>query len=215
MSSSESRYEAISRRSMLAGTAALGAALAIPALGCGGNNDKSVFGTSTTQGGSPATTGTGPLTTASGPLFPEGGEMIVDFTFATTEAGAIKNPYIAVWIETPEGALAKTVSFWFQQTAEGKKYLSDMRKWFAATSGDTPSNSGATRLPGAYSVVWDGTNEGGQPVAQGDYVVYIEAAREDGPYQVISQPISIGTASFNDQLTPKGELTTASIAYKP
>jgi hypothetical protein len=215
MSSSESRYEMISRRSMLAGTAALGAALAIPALACGGNSDKSVFGTSTTQGASPTAAGTSSPTAASGPLFPDGGEMIVDFTFATSEAGAIENPYIAVWIETPEGALVKTVSFWFEQTAEGKKYLSDMRKWFAATSGETPSTSGATRLPGTYSVAWNGTNEGGQPVAQGDYVVYIEAAREDGPYQVISQPISIGTASFSDQLTPKGELTAASITYKP
>lgn len=215
MSSSESRYERISRRSMLAGTAALGAALAIPALACGGSSDKSSFGTSTTQGASPTTAGTSSPTTASGPLFPKGGEMIVDFTFAPSAGGALKNPYIAVWIETPQGELVKTVSLWFEQTAQGKRYLSDMRKWFAATSGATSSTSGATRLPGNYSVVWNGTNESEQPVAQGDYVVFIEAAREKGPYELISQPVSIGTASFKDQLTPKGELTAASITYKP
>ncbi len=200
---------------MLAGTAALGAALAIPALACGGNSDESAFATSTTGGASPTTAGTASPTTASGPLFPAGGEMVVDFTFAPSEGGSVKNPYIAVWIETPEGALVKTVSLWFEQTSSGKKYLPDMRKWYAASSGDAPSTSGATRLPGSYSVVWNGTDESGQPVSQGDYVVYIEAAREEGPYELISQPVAIGTAPFNDQLMPKGELTAASIVYKP
>ena len=216
MSSSESRYEKISRRSMLAGAAALGAALAVPALACGGSSsDKSAFATSTTGGASPTTAGTSSPTTASGPLFPAGGEMVVDFTFASSEGGSVKNPYIAVWIETPQGALVKTVSLWYEQTSKGKKYLSDMRKWYAASSGATPATSGATRVPGTYSVVWNGTDESGQPVSQGDYVVFIEAAREKGPYELISQPVAIGTAPFEDQLTPKGELTAASIVYKP
>jgi hypothetical protein len=216
MSSSESRYEQISRRSMLAGAAALGAALAIPALGCGGSDDKSAFATSTT-GGAPTTTagGSAPTTAATGATFPAGGEMIIDFTFAPSDGGSVKNPYVAVWIETPQGELVKTVSLWYEQTAKGKKYLSDMRKWYAASSGATPSTSGATRLPGTYSVVWNGTDENGQPVSQGDYVVYIEAAREDGPYELISQPVAIGTVAFDDRLTPKGELTAASITYKP
>ena len=215
MSSSESRYEKISRRSMLAGTAALGAVLAIPALACGSSSDKSSFATSTTGGASPTTAGTASPTAASGPQFPAGGEMIVDFTFAPSEGGSVKNPYIAVWIETPQGELVKTVSLWYEQTSKGKKYLSDMRKWYSASSGAVPSTSGATRVPGTYSVVWNGTDENGQPVSQGEYVVYVEAAREKGPYELISQPVSIGTASFNDQLTPKGELTAASITYKP
>jgi hypothetical protein len=216
MSSSESRYEKISRRSMLAGAAALGAALAVPALACGSNSsDESAFATSTTGGASPTTAGTSSPTAASGPLFPAGGEMIVDFTFAPSEGGSVKNPYIAVWIETPQGALVTTVSLWYEQTSKGKKYLSDMRKWYAASSGSAPSTSGATRVPGTYSVVWNGTDESGQPVSQGDYVVYIEAARENGPYELISQPVAIGSAPFDDQLTPKGELTSASIVYKP
>ena len=217
MSSSESRYEKISRRSMLAGTAVLGAAFAIPALACGSSSDESAFASSTTGGASPTTAGdSAPTPTgANGTTFPSGGEMIVDFTFAPSEGGSVKNPYIAVWIETPEGALVKTVSLWFEQTSSGRKYLPDMRKWFAASSGDTPSTSGATRLPGSYSVVWNGTDEGGQLVSQGDYVVYIEAAREDGPYELISQPVAIGTAPFDDQLTPKGELTAASVSYEP
>ncbi len=200
---------------MLAGTAALGAVLAIPALACGSSSDESAFATSTTGGASATTAGTASPTTASGPLFPSGGEMIVDFTFAPSEGGSVKNPYIAVWIETPQGELVKTVSLWYEQTSSGKKYLPDMRKWYAASSGATPSTSGATRVPGIYSVVWNGTNDNGQPVSQGDYVVYIEAAREKGPYELISQPIAIGTTPFNDQLTPKGELTAASIIYKP
>ena len=202
---------------MLAGAAALGAALAIPALGCGGNSDKSAFATTTTGGG-PTTTagGAAPTTTAAnGATFPSGGEMVIGFTFTPETGGLVKNPYVAVWVETPQGELVKTVSLWYEQTSKGKKYLSDMRKWYSASSGATPSTSGATRAAGSYSVVWNGTNEAGDPVAQGDYVVYIEAAREDGPYELLSQPVTVGTTGFNDQLAAKGEITAASITYKP
>ena len=44
-------------------------------------------------------------------------------------------------------------------------------------------NSGvrATRPAGTYSVTWDGTDTEGNRVPSGDYVVYVEAAREHGP----------------------------------
>ena len=135
----------------------------------------------------------------------------MSFTFAPSSSGGrIENPYIAVWVEDSNGNLVKTISLWFEQSGKGTKYLSDLRQWNSA-SGQTvdAATSGATRVAGDYTVVWDGTDLTGEPVAQGEYVLYIEAAHEHGPYEITSTPITIGTDGFAVTLADNGELTGA------
>jgi hypothetical protein len=157
--------------------------------------------TSTSSEASPTTAGT----------FPAGAEMAVSFTFSPSSGGGrIENPYVAVWVEDGNGTLVKTVSLWYEQSSKGTKYLNDLRQWAnlegAASGGPT---SGATRVAGDYTVVWDGTDLDGQLVAQGEYVVYIEAAREHGPYEITSVPVTIGGDAFDVTFDDNGELTNA------
>lgn len=206
---------AISRRSMLLGSAALGAVLAAPALACGGSSDKSKFDTSTT-GAAPSTTSGAPSTTAAasgGPAIPANGAATIDFTYAFS-GGMAKNPYIAVWIQTASGKFVDTVSLWYQK-GKGEKWLSDMRSWKSASGGTDTSMSSATRTAGSYSVVWDGNDSSGNKVAQGEYVVYIECAREKGPYSVTTVPITCGTSATNATAADKGEISKVSVAYAP
>ncbi len=154
---------------------------------------------------------------ASGPAFPTGGKVVVNFTFAATDGGGrVNNPFIAVWIENASGELVKTVSLWFKDRES--KYLNNLTRWatvetaFAAAGKTDPYDtvSGATRLAGAYSVAWDGTDASGAAVVQGQYFVCIEAAREHGPYELIRGPIAIGSTALTAPLADNGELTTAS-----
>ena len=62
-----------------------------------------------------------------------------------------------------------------------------------------------------HDVTWDGTNLDGAMVDEGDYFVCIEAAREDGPYQIIRESVAISAGLAQTRLTPNGELTAAAV----
>jgi hypothetical protein len=125
---------------------------------------------------------------------------LVSFTFAPAGGGRIHNPYVAVWIETLDGQSIRTLALQFQQ-GRGERWLPDLTRWYKADQArlggllggaDVISTvSAATKLPGSQRVIWDGTDDAKTPVPAGDYVLYIEAAREKGPYQVVRETISL------------------------
>ena len=200
---------------MLIGSAALGAVLAAPALACGGSGDKAKFDGSSTS--SSSTSNTAPTSTtapaAGGTPIPAGGAVAIDFTYAAS-GGMAKNPYIAVWIQTAAGKYVDTVSLWYQK-GKGDRWLPDMRAWTSASGGRDTSMSSATRTAGAYSVVWDGNDASGARAPEGDYVVYIECAREKGPYSVTSIPITCRSNATSATAADKGEISKVAVAYKP
>ena len=162
----------------------------------------------TTPATAPATT---PATVAeTTTTFPAGAEMVVDFTFRPGNTGRANNPYVAVWVEDTDGNLVQTVSLWYEQSGKGTKWLRDLRQWNATAAGTEVTTSGATRSAGSYSVVWDGTDIDGNLVAQGDYVLYVEAAREHGPYEITSSPITVSNDGFSVTLADDGELSALS-----
>lgn len=182
--------------------------------------------TTTTRPTSPSTTTaptTAPATTkpaATGPLLAASSQLAIAFAFTPAASGGrINNPFIAVWIEDASGALVRTVSLWYKSSES--KYLNGLRRWYAAerawiaTGGadTTRTISGATRVAGSYSVVWDAKNDSGALVPQGDYFVCIEAARERGPYELIRDSLSLGTKALQKKLTDSGELTGASVSF--
>jgi hypothetical protein len=213
----ESLYDrAISRRSLIAGAAVFGVVLAVPALACGGKSDKDAFDgatqTSTTSGvGASSTTANA---STGGTAIPSSGNVAIAFTYAPTGGGQAKNPYIAVWVETASGTFVDTVSLWYESGANDR-YLRDMRAWTSASGGTDKSMSSATRTAGSYSVVWDGNNAAGNKMPQGDYVMFIECARERGPYEVISQPMAIGTTPVTATPSDKGEISKVTMTYTP
>ncbi|MSX20945.1 MAG: DUF2271 domain-containing protein [Actinobacteria bacterium] len=215
------RHARAVHRARLARIAAAGALAVLPACGTG---DKEVFdqrpaqtavGTDTLDSlvdSVPVTT----LLSETSPVVPAGVQMVVSFTYS---AGAddvgrpIRNPYIAVWVEDSRGNLVQTISAWYQQTPRGLRYLNHLRSWYTqyTESGAEPTISGATRGPGTYTVAWDGTGLAGKPVAQGDYVLFVEAAREQGPYSFTSTPVTLGTSGFGGTLPADGELSALTV----
>jgi hypothetical protein len=154
-----------------------------------------------------------PAPPAAAGRFPAGGELVVDLTFAPRGEGRIDNPYVAVWIEDAAGRLVRTVSVWYEQSSRGARWLDELRTWWRASGGEIPpAASGATRPAGTASVVWDGTDTDGQPVPHGEYVVFVEAAREDGPYEITSAPLAIGDQPVSVSLDDAGELRDVSAA---
>ncbi len=157
-----------------------------------------------------------------GAVFDQSKELAIAFTFEVQGGGGrINNPYVVVWVEDASGKLLRTVGLWFQR-GRGLRYLDQLSRWFEVDSArinsggvDTAeSTSSPTRLPGAYSLAWDGTDDQGIPVPHGKYILFIEAARERGPYEIIQQQITIGPEGLKQALAANGELTKASIELR-
>lgn len=212
------RYLEAVRRAKIARIAAIGAIVVIPAA-CS-NGDASVFSDVTVvttpeaaadttlapqTTPAPQTTAAPETTTAQASTAVQATEMVVDFTYAAS-GGRARNPYIAVWVEDTQGNLVDTISLWMLQSQKGTRWMRDLSSWYSASGGNA-TTSGATRSAGSYSVIWDGTDSNGQPVTPGEYVLFVESAREHGPHSITSAPFSVGASGFSISLPDAGELS--------
>ncbi len=205
----------------------------VPGLACG-NDDSEVFAGATAEP-QPTTTTTAAPTTTEAPATttdpatgatadaPTGapavsGEMVISFTYTQAVGGKNERPYVAVWIEDAAGELATTVALWYEQGRRGDRWLDHLSRWFdadleriaAGGRDDVATVSSATRAPGTYAVVWDGT-VADFPAIAGDYFVCVEAVREEGPYSLIRQPFTLTGELADTALPADGELSEASV----
>ena len=164
----------------------------------------------------PALSPTTKASTTSGALFDGTKEVAVSFKYVpAASVGRIDNPYVAVWIEDAAGAAVRSISLNYQ-IGRGDRYLPDLTRWFrtAKATAAVDTISSATRVPGAYKIVWDGMDDKHAPVPQGDYFVCVEAARERGPYELVREQVTIGNAPFMKSLVAKGELQDVTVELR-
>lgn len=149
-------------------------------------------------------------------------ELVVNLEINQPGGGnRYRRPYIAVWVEDKDGYPVKTLALWVQSSDPGPRWIPDLKKWYKADGlrklaedvDLVASMSEATHKPGKYELTWDGKDTAGKPVEEGEYTLYIEAAREHGTYQLIKQAIKLGGEDFEHK--PKGnvEIKAAEILY--
>jgi hypothetical protein len=81
--------------------------------------------------------------------------------------------------------------------------------------GDLASSmSGPTRQPGVYTVIWDGKNDAGKVVDQGDYRINLEIAREHGTYQIMRKDMTITTKPVKVDLPGNTEIKSATFELR-
>jgi len=160
--------------------------------------------------------------TIAAPAWDDRYELAVDFEIAPQEGYRYHRPYVAVYVETPEGKRVRTLSLWVNTNGRGPRYLRELRRWFSgerevedAGGPDlVASMSGAPRPPGAYSVVWNGRDDRGSIVEQGPYRIVIEAAREHGSYQLMQQDLTLGAKPVAADLSGNQEIGRARVEYR-
>jgi len=116
-------------------------------------------------------------------------------------------------VENSAGELVKTVALWHEDRGGQDRWLSEMRAFSALSAADAQTVSSATRQPGAYTVEWDGSTLQGDRALAGTYRLFVEAAREHGPYELVQQDVALGRKAASFVLAPSGELTAASAEY--
>jgi thiamine biosynthesis lipoprotein len=132
--------------------------------------------------------------------------------------GFARRPFVAIWVEDKEtNAVIRTVSVWYNK----ERWLHDLRSWYTNFAKYTSAEGGmstiasATRSAGKYTLKWDGKDDKGNYVKPGTYVIKIEAAREHGTYQIMSQEIEC-VKKKEQQFTIPGntEISAASVEYR-
>lgn len=133
-------------------------------------------------------------------------------------------PYIAMWVETADQAVAGTLAVWYDQqvkkTEAGTTWLKDMRQWWRKAGRDlkmpVDGVSGATRPPGVHSISFRGAREPLASLKPGSYQLVVEAAREVGGRELIRIPFQwpAGT-SQSGKAQGQHELGAVSADVKP
>ena len=149
-------------------------------------------------------------------------EVAVDLEIAPQQGGRYHRPYVAVWVEDTAGRPVRTLSVWVNTSGRGPRYIRELRRWFSAERDQENAGgpdlvatvSSATRLPGQYTMTWDGRDDRGKPVEQGTYRIIIEAAREHGSYQLMQQQLTLATKPVAADLPGNEEIARARVEYR-
>lgn len=144
-------------------------------------------------------------------------EMLVNLELNLPNQGAIKRPYVAVWVEDENHAPVRTISCWHGSD----RYLPELRSWYlkyrtiyTTDKSFSSSMTSATRSAGKYTVKWDGKDDNGNVVKPGKYVVKIEASREHGTYQLMRQEIEWNDSPKTFNLTGNIEISAATLELR-
>lgn len=122
----------------------------------------------------------------------------VDYEIPSLDVAEYRRPYVAIWIADDQGNSVRQL-----QLLGENRWLRDLRLWWRKVGRSDDSLvdalAGATRKPGRYRIEWDGRDTQGKTVAQGNYELHIEVAREHGEHELLSLPFILNghTVSAN------------------
>ncbi len=143
-------------------------------------------------------------------------ELAVNFELAQLP-GFARRPFMAIWVEDADKKPVRTISIWFNKD----RWLHELRAWYATNYSQLISEPGklnsitsATRSAGKYTVKWDGKDDKGNYVKPGKYSIHIEAVREHGTYQLMTQEIICKGNSQLINISGNAEVAAASLDYK-
>jgi FAD:protein FMN transferase len=152
-------------------------------------------------------------------------ELVVNFEINQPQStkGRYRRPYVAVWVEDKDGAPVRTLTLWVSQGGAGPfQWLPDLKRWYAKEEDRKRLDktdvfftvSRPTRQPGKYKVVWDGKDDHGKQRGGGEYVIWIEAAREHGTYQSMRRQVTLADKPFTEDIKGNVEIKSATIEYR-
>ncbi|WP_336489907.1 DUF2271 domain-containing protein [Methylobacterium nigriterrae] len=152
------------------------------------------------------------------------GEVAVNVEIPRLDVSEYHRPYVAVWLESEDGAALGNLAVWYETRKTGPeggtKYLKDMRQWWRRIGRETDlpidGVSGATRPAGTHTL---SLPTGAAPFADlkpGAYEIVVEAAREVGGREVLRLPVSWPPAAGQSaEARGTSELGAVSVTLKP
>lgn len=132
--------------------------------------------------------------------------MTIDYQIPNIRSEKYHRPYLAMWVSDKQQRLVKQLLL----LGESERWVKENRRWWHKVGRKTPALVDAfarpTRRPGHYQLRWHGLNNAGVGVTPGDYVLHMEAAREDGGHDYRKVNLVWGNSTQRIDLADQGEL---------
>lgn len=151
-------------------------------------------------------------------------ELQVNVEIPRLNVAEYHRPYVAIWLEGPDGRVAANLAVWYQlrDTAEGHgtKWLPDLRQWWRKSGRtlDLPVDgvTGPTRPVGRHALSFSDAQPQLKGLAPGEYTLVVEAAREVGGRELLKIPFSwpAGNARTGNA-QGSSELGAVSLSVRP
>ena len=135
---------------------------------------------------------------------------VADITFTYTKQGGMGSNQFAIWIEDADGQYVKTL-YATRFTANGgwKRRPASIPLWVKQSgiakksAKEIDAIGGATPKAGALAYSWDGKNEKGKAVPDGEYFLILEASLRNDNYALYRVPVIIGQGASSHDAVPE------------
>jgi len=122
-------------------------------------------------------------------------DLSVKFELPQLQVAEYHKPYVAIWIEKGDGAIASNLAVLYdvkKKDNAGEKWVKDMRTWWRKGGKDIklPMDglSGATKAAGTHTMNFPGATD---KLPAGEYKLVVEAAREAGGRELVRVPFTL------------------------
>lgn len=119
-------------------------------------------------------------------------ELSLNIEIPSLPVAEYHRPYVAVWIEGEDQAIAANLAVWYQVRGDHTKWLPDLRQWWRRGGRDlkVPADgiTGATRPVGQHILKFDAQQAPLADLKPGNYAIVVEAAREVGGREAVRIP---------------------------
>lgn len=136
--------------------------------------------------------------------------LTMDYTIPDIDVASYHSPYVAIWITDTNNKAVKNLLL----LGESERWARENGRWWRRVGRRDPDLldgvARPTRAPGAYHLEWDGRDDFGEVVPDGNYVLHMEASRELGEHDYRNIDIRLGPAA-TIELETDGELGAATI----
>lgn len=138
-------------------------------------------------------------------------QIKIRFSLPKLEVAEYRKPFVSIWVEDSNRKPVKNLLL----LGQNERWMQENRHWWRIQGRTTPELlegfARPTRRPGEYQLTWDGRDDFGRLLAEGQYSLYVEASREHGDHERLGLKFELnGTAQ---QVTKEGkkELTQVEI----
>lgn len=135
----------------------------------------------------------------------------LEYNIPAIRTASYRAPYTAIWIEDASGRPIKNLVL----LGQDKKWARTNSVWWSrlgrAEEIPTANVTRPTRLPGSYTLEWDGRDDQGTILPQGEYRLMVEASREHGDHDYLSIPVILKEGTQTIEHEGQGEVGALSL----
>ncbi len=149
------------------------------------------------------------------PLWDDTMHFLVEYQVPAHNVAEYRRPYAALWITDGDKHLVRQLVV----HGDSLRWLREVPLWWRRHGRhDESAIDGLARptpAPGQHMVVWDGRDDRGRKVPEGNYVLHLEAAREHGGRELVTVPFMLNGEAFERQVQGEKELGRVRVSFSP